>query len=39
MREECQQTGNKSEPSEDLNDGRPIQVRYNDLIHRRRHAL
>jgi hypothetical protein len=39
MREECQKTGNKSEPCDNLNNGRAIQVRYNDLIHRLRHAL
>jgi hypothetical protein len=39
MCEERQKARNKSEPSDDLNDGRPIQVRQNDLIHRLRHAL
>jgi hypothetical protein len=39
MRQERQKTGNKSEPSDDLNNGRPIQVQQNDLIHRLRHTL
>jgi len=39
MRQERQETSYESEPSDDLNDGRPIQVRQDDLIHSLRHTL